>query len=166
MSLLEHLMGRGAITIVTTHHGALKAWAYSTPGVANAAVEFDEENLRPTYRLLMGVAGPRAACRSHPGWEWRLVIEEARRKLSPATVEAEGHLRRLRELLARAEGDREEAAGSGRFWTPSAGRSARALRRRRRGGRRSSPASRPRRSRNSSGSPRRCSPRWEIAGSG
>jgi len=110
MSLLEHLMGRGAITIVTTHHGALKAWAYSTPGVANAAVEFDEENLRPTYRLLMGVAGASSglSIASRLGME-ASVIEEARRKLSPATVEAEGHLRRLRELLAQAERDREEA---------------------------------------------------------
>ena len=57
VALLEHFRGRGSMTIATTHHQRLKAYAAATPGVVNAAVEFDEVNLRPTYRLLMGVPG-------------------------------------------------------------------------------------------------------------
>jgi len=57
IALLEHFRRRGAMTVATTHHERLKAYAAATPGVLNAAVEFDEVNLRPTYRLRVGVPG-------------------------------------------------------------------------------------------------------------
>ena len=57
IALLEHFRRRGAMTVATTHHERLKAYAASTRGALNAAVEFDEVNLRPTYRLLVGVPG-------------------------------------------------------------------------------------------------------------
>lgn len=57
VALLEAFRRRGALVLATTHHDRLKTWASTTPGVVNAAVEFDEANLRPTYRLLVGVPG-------------------------------------------------------------------------------------------------------------
>lgn len=56
-AILTHLLNRGARTLVTTHFGELKEFAYSTPGVENASVEFDLATLRPTYRLLVGIPG-------------------------------------------------------------------------------------------------------------
>ncbi|MGA9116583.1 MAG: endonuclease MutS2 [Bacteroidota bacterium] len=56
-ALLEFLTRRGALTIATTHHGALKAFAHQTPGIRNAAMEFDSATLTPTYRLRVGVPG-------------------------------------------------------------------------------------------------------------
>ena len=47
----------GCLMLATTHHDRLKAYASTTPGVLNAAVEFDEERLAPTYRLRVGVPG-------------------------------------------------------------------------------------------------------------
>jgi DNA mismatch repair protein MutS2 len=51
MSVLEVLTGRGALTIVTTHQGALKAFAHETPGIANGSMAFDTETLNPTYKF-------------------------------------------------------------------------------------------------------------------
>ncbi len=56
-ALLNAMRARGARVVATTHYGELKEFAYATPGVENAAVEFDRETLRPTYRVLQGVPG-------------------------------------------------------------------------------------------------------------
>ncbi len=57
MAILEYLSSTGAKVAATTHYGALKAFAYSRPRIANASVEFDADSLRPTYRLLVGLPG-------------------------------------------------------------------------------------------------------------
>ena len=57
VALLEEFRARHALTLATTHHDRLKAYASTTPGIVNAAMEFDQANLRPTYRLLVWRAG-------------------------------------------------------------------------------------------------------------
>ncbi|XP_073039574.1 uncharacterized protein [Primulina eburnea] len=58
MSLLESFADSGALlTIATTHHGELKTLKYSNDAFENACMEFDEVNLKPTYRILWGVPG-------------------------------------------------------------------------------------------------------------
>jgi len=54
---LARLTKRGARTVATTHHGTLKAFAHTTPGVANGSMVFDRESLAPTYRFQPGVPG-------------------------------------------------------------------------------------------------------------
>jgi len=57
VAVLEELQRRGALTIATTHHNTVKIFAATTPGAMNAAMEFDERTLRPTFRLLAGIPG-------------------------------------------------------------------------------------------------------------
>jgi len=57
VALLDEFRAKNCIVLATTHHDRLKTYASTTPGVVNAAVEFDDVNLRPTYRLMVGVPG-------------------------------------------------------------------------------------------------------------
>ena len=54
---LRSLTRRHAVTLATTHLGALKRLATESVGVVNASLQFDAERLAPTYRLLKGVPG-------------------------------------------------------------------------------------------------------------
>ncbi|UCC65869.1 MAG: endonuclease MutS2 [Deltaproteobacteria bacterium] len=57
MGLLDYVRQKGGYAVVTSHFNPLKAYAYRHGDVANVAVEFDEETLEPTYRLLYGRPG-------------------------------------------------------------------------------------------------------------
>ncbi len=57
MAILAALHEQGCRVVATTHYGSLKTFAYQTPGVQNASVEFDPVSLSPTYRLLVGIPG-------------------------------------------------------------------------------------------------------------
>ena len=56
-AVLHTLTSRRAVTLATTHLGALKQLAAETVGIVNASLQFDGETLTPTYRLLKGVPG-------------------------------------------------------------------------------------------------------------
>jgi DNA mismatch repair protein MutS2 len=102
VAMLEEFRARGCLTIATTHHDRLKAYATSRTGIVNAAVEFDEVNLRPTYRLLVGVPGVSSGIEiaRRLGLPER-VIERARAGLSP-------EIRESGELIAYLHRSRDE----------------------------------------------------------
>jgi DNA mismatch repair protein MutS2 len=54
---LKYLASTDCQTIVTTHHGSLKALAYDHPRFENASMEFNQKTLTPTYRLQVGIPG-------------------------------------------------------------------------------------------------------------
>ena len=56
-AILNYLTSIGANSIVTTHIGSLKHFAYLTEGIINASLEFDVNSLSPTYNFSMGVPG-------------------------------------------------------------------------------------------------------------
>ncbi len=56
-AILDELDTLGCRAMVTTHLGDLKTFAFHNERAENAAVEFDIETLRPTYRLHIGQFG-------------------------------------------------------------------------------------------------------------
>lgn len=57
IALLRYLADQAQLTVATTHFGELKALKYTDNRFENASVEFDDETLQPTYRLLWGIPG-------------------------------------------------------------------------------------------------------------
>ena len=55
--ILQELVKKHAMGVVTTHYLNLKVMAGKTPGVINGAMAFDEKHLQPQYKLLIGKPG-------------------------------------------------------------------------------------------------------------
>lgn len=55
--ILQELAKKHAYGIVTTHYLNLKVMAGKTAGIINGAMGFDEKNLRPLYKLIIGKPG-------------------------------------------------------------------------------------------------------------
>jgi DNA mismatch repair protein MutS2 len=105
VALLEEFRKKNCFVLATTHHDRLKAYASTTPGVVNAAVEFDDVNLRPTYRLMVGVPGGSSgiAIAQRLGLA-KEIIEHARSLMAPESQEAAeliAYLHRSRDELDR-----------------------------------------------------------------
>ena len=105
-AIIERLLDLEVFGVATTHYAELKAFAYNTPGVQNASVEFNVETLAPTYRLSIGL----------PGRSNALAIA-TRLGLNPALVErARSSVTRenaqIEDLLAGIHKERESAAAA------------------------------------------------------
>lgn len=107
-AVLEELIERGCLTLATTHHNGLKLFGAQTKGAVNAAMEFDPDTLKPTYRLIPG----------RPGRSYGLdmaarigipdrVIERARARIGEDDA-------RLESLLKQVELDAERLAAERR----------------------------------------------------
>ena len=102
-AVLEELVVRKATTIVSSHLGELKRLDGDGSGIVNASLQFDAEQMEPTYRFLKG----------RPGRSYGLTI--ARRLGFPAEVldRAETYREddgaRMEETLARLEHLEREA---------------------------------------------------------
>lgn len=100
--IMEELVKKHAIGIVTTHYLNLKVMANKTPGIINGAMAFDEVNLLPLYKLNIG----------KPGSSYTFSIAE-RIGLAPELIARarklvdEDHFR-LDKLLNRTEQDLQE----------------------------------------------------------
>jgi DNA mismatch repair protein MutS2 len=118
IAVLERLKSEGAYVVATTHYNRLKIYASNTPGVANAAVEFDEETLEPTYRLVTGLAGASSGIEIARRLGLQREVADAASELMSATDrEAAEYLKRLkaatdeaRDLRAALDEEREAVA--------------------------------------------------------
>jgi DNA mismatch repair protein MutS2 len=94
----------GAHVIATTHYSGLKMYAGNEPGVVNASVEFDEKTLRPTYRLLVGVAGASSGLEIARRFGVPTgIVENAMRSVKDSSLQASEYLRRIKREAENAE---------------------------------------------------------------
>ncbi|MGI5866965.1 MAG: endonuclease MutS2 [Syntrophaceticus schinkii] len=112
MAILDNLLQKGALIIVTTHFSELKVFAHTRTRVENASVEFDSKTLQPTFRLSIGVPGESNAFEiAERLGLTRDVIVRARGLLNPEQRELSDLIRHLKEdqfaaTSARAEAER------------------------------------------------------------
>jgi DNA mismatch repair protein MutS2 len=100
VAIVEYFRRIGSITIASTHYPRLKMWASQTTGVRNASVEFDEHTLRPTYRLILGIAGASSGLEIAR----RMLVPEdilatARTLIEPSHAQAREYMKQLKETL-------------------------------------------------------------------
>jgi DNA mismatch repair protein MutS2 len=112
MAILDNLLQKGPLIIVTTHFSELKVFAHTRTRVENASVEFDSKTLQPTFRLSIGVPGESNAFEiAERLGLTRDVIVRARGLLNPEQRELSDLIRHLKEdqfaaTSARAEAER------------------------------------------------------------
>ena len=94
----------GAHVIATTHYRGLKMYAARADGVQNASVEFNEKTLKPTYRLIVGLAGGSSGMEiaSRSGIP-EPVIRDARSRVEQSSFEATEFLQHIKRESDRAK---------------------------------------------------------------
>ena len=115
IALLQALSRRHCWVLCSTHLGEISQWALRHPKFQNASVQFDEERLAPTYRLLVGMPGQSraltiAAKLGLPAF----ILEHAEKVLGRREQDWREFLRQLEadrlKVMAEGEALREQAA--------------------------------------------------------
>jgi DNA mismatch repair protein MutS2 len=108
-ALVDHFRRRGALVLASTHHGMLKAYATTTPGVGSASFEFDPKTFEPTYVLVEDATGRSLAFEIARRFGLPdEVIAQAQTLQNQKERQVEGMLERLEEEGQQLARDREK----------------------------------------------------------
>ncbi len=109
VAIIKKILRSGATAVITTHFNAVKEFAVGCKDVANACMQFDAENFRPTYRLLHGASGSSYALEiaEKLGLDAE-IITDAKAALSKEKVAFDKILRETESLRNAALSDRRE----------------------------------------------------------
>ena len=109
VAIAEYFRRAGCISIVSTHHTALKVYAANTPGVLNAAVGFDENTFAPTFELRIGVPGASAGINIAQKLGLNPeIVGEARQRMTSQAQDVARFLDRLHNELRRLDSERTQ----------------------------------------------------------
>ena len=109
ISILDYFKDKHIITIATTHYQELKKYALQAEDVQNASVEFDIENLKPTYKLLIGIPGKsNAFAISQKLGLKKEIIDNAASLLNKQDVDFENLLKNIYDNKLQIEKEKEE----------------------------------------------------------
>jgi DNA mismatch repair protein MutS2 len=117
IALLEHLYHRGAQTVVTTHHQAIKLYAHTQPAMKTAVMEFDTKTLQPTFHVRVGhFGGSNAfAIAQRLGMPSEVLatahrhIDDDQRRLTDVVERMQAELQAVGQLRREVEHDRHRA---------------------------------------------------------
>lgn len=111
ISILQYFTELGCLTVATSHYQELKKYALVTPGFKNASVEFDIENLKPTYRLLIGIPGKsNAFAISRKLGLNEAIIERASSMIDKETVNLEDLLKNIYDERSKIEDEKRHTS--------------------------------------------------------
>ncbi len=111
IAVLKKILDTGAAAVITTHFNAVKEFALGCDGIANACMQFDSINLRPTYKLLQGISGSSYALEiaERLGLD-KGIINDAKAALSVEKVALEKIMREAEQIRNAAAADRDRCA--------------------------------------------------------
>lgn len=113
-AILEFCTKKAGLTLTTSHHGVLKQFAYSSDIVLNASMEFNEQTLEPTFRVIAGLPGESHAIDTAKRMRLPKVVTQAAQKyMGQEAVKISSIIRGLEQK--RREADAKEAELSRRL---------------------------------------------------
>jgi DNA mismatch repair protein MutS2 len=111
VSIADYFRRAECLSIISTHHTALKVYAANSAGVLNAAVGFDENTLAPTYELRLGVPGASAGINIAQKLGLNpAIIGEARQRMTSQAQDVGRFLDRLHTELRQIDVERARLA--------------------------------------------------------
>ncbi len=111
VAIIKKLLSSKVTAVVTTHFNSVKEFALGCDGIANACMQFDNVNLRPTYKLLQGISGSSYALEiaERLGLDEH-IIADARAALSVEKVAFDKILREAEQLRNEISAEKESCA--------------------------------------------------------
>lgn len=110
VGIIKRLLRSGCTAVITTHFNSVKEFALDSDGIANACMQFDNEKLIPTYKLIEGVSGSSYALEiaERLGID-KEIIADARDALSSEKIAFDEIIKQAEKMRNDALSDREKA---------------------------------------------------------
>lgn len=110
IAVIKKILRTCSTAVITTHFNSVKEFALGSPDIANACMQFDNVNFRPTYKILTGVSGSSYALeiaeRLGLGKD---IVDDAKAALSTEKVAFDRILREAENLRNQAEKDKSDS---------------------------------------------------------
>lgn len=108
--ILDSALNYNLKFVVTTHQSSLKTYALNKDKIENASLEFDEENLKPTYKFLAGIPGNSYAFNLAVSIGFSsIILKRAESYLDPKGTEVDKSISEIMNFRKQAENIKSEA---------------------------------------------------------
>lgn len=111
IAIIKKIIEKGAVGVVTTHFNSVKEFAVACADIANASMQFDNVNFKPTYKLLQGVSGSSYALEiaDKLGLD-KDIVSDARAALSVEKIAFDAVMREAEKLRNEMQSERDRYA--------------------------------------------------------